>query len=502
LADPVTIPPSAVDEPPAAGGWGTERAMNPLEAFMWRIESDPRLRSPMTAVYLLDCAPDWDRLMAALEWGTRIVPRARMHAVEPPLGLAEPVWAVDPRFDLRYHARRVRVPPPGTFDQALELAQGIAMRPFDRARPPWEAVLLEGLEDGRAAWVLKVHHSLTDGLGGVQLAMLLHSRRREHTPKKPMPAPPEPEPLGRFGALADRLRARLAHAPGGLLEGLRRATSVAGAVAAHPQDAAGDALGLARSFGRMLAPPPCPPSPLLRGRSLSWRFGVLACTLDELKGAGRAAGGTLNDAYIAALLGGLRRYHEAMGAPVEELPMAMPINIRAGDHPMGGNRFAGARFAAPVGVEDPAERIALVREFVLTARAEPALDAMGALAGVISRVPAPLAARWYAGQSQNIDLQASNVPGSPVPLYIAGAAIERVYPFGPLPGCAVMAGLLSHAGTCCIGINVDAAAVTNHTLFMECLHAGLDEVLALATPHRAGATEGDGRDPSRADALA
>jgi WS/DGAT/MGAT family acyltransferase len=476
--------------------------MNPLEAFMWRIESDPRLRSPMTAVYLLDCSPDWDRLMAALEWGTRIVPRARMHAVEPPLGLAEPVWAVDPRFDLRYHARRVRVPPPGSLEQALELAQGIAMRPFDRARPPWEAVLLEGLEDGRAAWVLKVHHSLTDGLGGVQLAMLLHSRRREHTPKKPMPPPPEPEPLGRIGALADRVGDRLRRAPGGLVEGVRRASGMAGAVAAHPQEAAGDALDLARSFGRMLAPPPCPPSPLLRGRSLSWRFGVLECTLDELKAAGKAAGGTLNDAYIAALLGGLRRYHEALGEPVEELPMAMPINIRAGDHPMGGNRFAGARFAAPIGVEDPTERIALVREFVLTARAEPALDAMGALAGVLSRIPAPLAARWYGAQSQNIDLQASNVPGAPVPLYIAGAQIERVYPFGPLPGCAVMVGLLSHAGTCCIGINADAAAVTEHALFMECLQSGLDEVLRLGASRRVAAPKPDGRDPVRAKARA
>jgi hypothetical protein len=182
--------------------------------------------------------------------------------------------------------------------------------------------------------------------------------------------------------------------------------------------------------------------------------------------------------------------------------MAMPINIRAGDHPMGGNRFAGSRFAAPVGVEDPAERIALVREFVLTARAEPALDAMGALAGVLSRIPAPLAARWYAAQSQNIDLQASNVPGAPVSLYIAGARIERVYPFGPLPGCAVMVGLLSHAGTCCIGINVDAAAVTNQPLFMECLQAGLHEVLALGASGGAAAPERDGHDPARADAQA
>ena len=108
--------------------------------------------------------------------------------------------------------------------------------------------------------------------------------------------------------------------------------------------------------------------------------------------------------------------------------MAMPISLRAGDHPMGGNRFAGARFAAPVGEPDPAERMALLHELVLNARSEPALDAIGALAPALSRVPAPLAARWYGAQSQNIDLQASNVPGLALPDYIAGARIDRISP--------------------------------------------------------------------------
>jgi hypothetical protein len=62
---------------------------------------------------------------------------------------------------------------------------------------------------------------------------------------------------------------------------------------------------------------------------------------------------------------------------------------------------------------------------------------------------------------------------------MAGARIERIYPFGPLPGCAVMAGMLSHNGVCCIGINMDTAAVTDPTAFMECQQEGLDEVLAL-----------------------
>jgi hypothetical protein len=230
----------------------------------------------------------------------------------------------------------------------------------------------------------------------------------------------------------------------------------------------------------VLAPPPARSSPLLRARSLSWRFGAVDCGVDELRAAGRAAGGTLGDAYVAALLGGLRLYHERFGVAVDELPMAMPISMRRHDHPMGGNRFAGARLAAPVGEVDPAERIRLIHDFVLEARAEPAADALGLFAPALNLMPTALLTRWYASQTGALDLQASNVPGLPYQAYIAGARIERMYPFGPLPGCAVMAGLVSHVDTCCIGVNCDAAAVTDMDVFVDCLRAGLAEVLALA----------------------
>src|SRR5262249_10603176 len=146
----------------------------------------------------------------------------------------------------------------------------------------------------------------------------------------------------------------------------------------------------------------------------------------------KSAGGSLNDAYVAALLGGFRMYHEALGGTLDELAMAMPISMRRGDHPMGGNRFAGARFAGPAGETDPAERIRLVHEFVLTAREEPALDFLAMLAPALNRLPMSVVARWYAGQTTKLDLQASNVAGLPYQAYIAGARIERMLPFGPL----------------------------------------------------------------------
>jgi WS/DGAT/MGAT family acyltransferase len=305
---------------------------------------------------------------------------------------------------------------------------------------------------------------------------LLHSRKREPSPEKTAPPARPGEDVGAVALLAEQV----VHAPAAAVRGIRGTLEGSARLALRPWAGVRSAAHFAGSLERVLAPPPADPSPLLASRSLSWRFDALEAPLDELKRAGKAAGGSLNDAYIAALLGGLRRYHDALGSPVDSLPMAMPISLRSGDHPMGGNRFAGVRLAAPVGVTDPVERIEMIHEFVLDVRDEPAIDALGFAAPLLNRLPIAVVARWYAGQTANLDLQASNVAGLPWEAYIAGAKIERMLPFGPVPGCALMVTLLSYAGTCCIGVNMDSAAVTQPDLLMTCLEEGLGEVLALA----------------------
>jgi diacylglycerol O-acyltransferase / wax synthase len=470
-----TLPQTNEEAWAIAASWSTDREMSPFEALMWRMETDARLRSPMTVVDLLDSVPEWERLRTAHDWASRLIPRFRQRVQEPAFGFGSPIWVDDVDFDLDYHLQRVALPAPGTRRELLDLAQAEAMTPFDRARPPWRAVLFEGLEGDRAAYLLKIHHSMTDGQGGIQLIGLLHSRKREPSPHKTAPPARPGEETGAARALAEQLLA----APLSAARTARGLVSQSTNVARRPLESAQAAVRFGGSLERVLAPPPAEPSPLLAPRSLSWRFDALEVSLDDLKRAGKAAGGSLNDAYVAALLGGFRRYHEELGEPIETLPMAMPISLRSGDHPMGGNRFAGARFAAPVGALDPRDRVRLVREFVLHARDEPALDAIGFVAPLLSRLPPAVVARWYAGQTAKIDLQASNVAGLPWDAYIAGAKIERMLPFGPVPGCAVMATLLSYAGTCCIGISSDSAAVSEPELFVACMQEGLDEVLAL-----------------------
>ncbi len=368
---------------------------------------------------------------------------------------------------------------PGTLDQVFEIAQAVAMRPFDRARPLWEAVVIDGLEGGRAAYILKAHHVLTDGIGGVQLLSMLHSRSRAPTRDRPEPPAPPADTRTTVEILAGQGARRAAEAPAEAIRQSTVAAEFAARAISSPARALTDVLSFASSLRRVADPATGAPSPLLRPRSLAWRFEAAEVPLADLKEAAKSAGGSVNDAFVAAVLGGFRRYHEHFGVPVDTMPVAMPISLRTAEDPAGGNRFAGARFAAPVAEPDPAERMRQVREFVITARAEPAIDAAALLSPALSHLPGALVARVLATLTSTNDAQVSNVPGIPYPVYMAGARITRMYPFGPLPGCAAMITLLSHDGTCCIGINMDAAAITEPGLFRRYLAESIDEILAL-----------------------
>jgi WS/DGAT/MGAT family acyltransferase len=454
--------------------WGAARTMNALEALMWRAEADPRLRSTVCALEPLDRVPDWERFLAAHDWASRMVPRFRQRVVEPALELGPPAWAVDPDFDLSYHVRRVAVPAPGGWRALLDACQQIAMTPFDRSRSPWEAVLFEGLEGDRAAYLLKMHHSTTDGMGGIQLLSQLHSRTAQPSPGKPQPDAPAPEAISPGSVLANQLAREARESPRNLGRAARALRGLG-----RPDRALADAARFGTSLRRVLSDPEAGGSPLLAGRSLSWRFDALDIPFAELRGASKAAGGSLNDAFLAGLLGAFRIYHRELGAEVESIPVAIPISVRSDSDAEGGNQFAGARLALPVAVADPRERIRRIGEVVRGARGEPALNALGFIAPALSRLPGGMISRLAGSLTKANDLQASNVPGIREPVYLAGARIERMYGFGPLPGCASMVTLVTHGDVCCIGVNVDPAAITLPELFGQCLEEGFAEVLAL-----------------------
>lgn len=461
------------------GPVGGPSEMNALEAMMWRAEVDPRLRSTVTIVDVLDSVPDWDRLLDAHEWATHVIPRLRERVLEPLWGWGSPEWVPDPEFSLPFHVRRQGLPAGSGRRELLDLAAILAMTPFDRERAPWEAVLVTGLEGDRAGYVLKVHHSLADGIGLRQILGLVHSPVREHDPDKPdYPVLPRESP-SRFGLTVSRAAGALGALPSTVLGVATTGLGLAGRLVTRPVSSVGDGVAFVASAARGAVPPAVPGSDLLRERSLNRRFEALDVDVATLRAAGRAAGGSLNDGYLAGVLGGLMRYHRRTGEVPREVPLGMPVNRRDQDAPLGGNYWAGTRFAAPLDEIDPVARIQRIRTIVRAVTSEPA-DALGLVAPVLAALPAPLLARIQGAATRAIDVQVSNVPGMTDPVYLAGAQIVRSYPFAPLPGAAAMIALSSHHGTCCIAVNLDPAAFTDPEAFREDLEAGFAEVLALA----------------------
>jgi WS/DGAT/MGAT family acyltransferase len=468
------------DADPAAiaASWNADRRLTPFENLMWRTEVNPILRSTGVVMEVLDSCPDPERVRAGHEWGSRLLAPLRHRVVEDPLDVASPRWVVDQDFDISYHLRFGKLPAPGTLQQAVEAAQALGMTPFDRARPLWEAVLLDGLEGGRAVYLLKLHHSIADGQGTVQMFEILHGESPEPGRARALPVP-APERISGTSLMVDTLIA----APGRLL---RETVGIGGKIAsaafrARPSQLV-DAIRYGESLGRMLGPPPAQGSILLEQRSLNRRYGILDVALSDLRAAGKACGGTVNDAFVTALVGGMRRYHQHHGTEVAGLTLALPISLRKTGDPPGSNRFAGARILAPLDQADPRTRMRIIGERTAAARSEPAIGFMDALSPLMSRLPAALVATVTERLTRSIDLQASNVRGLDRTAYIAGARVERAYAFGAAPGPAVMVTLLSHDGVCYLAVNVNAAAIPDHELFVQCVQEGLDEVVALGRP--------------------
>ena len=448
--------------------------MRNTDAFALGMEEDARLRSTVVTIVMLDRSPDWDVLVDRLERVARQMPMFRQRVV-PTIPPAPPRWVYDQDFDLRYHLRRVTAPHPGTLDTVLEMARRAEMSEFDHARPMWTATLVDGLEKGGAALVVMMHHSLADGIGGMQVAAIVFDLQPEPADLGPLPLVPDAPAPGRFDAVRHAVQYDAA-----LATRLARTVTVGGVKLVadgvrHPRATLRSVWETSSSVYRTVRPINETASPIMQDRRLIRELAVHDIPLSALKKAGRRADGTLNDAFLAGVTAGLRRYHEAHGALVDELMVTMPISIRAAGDAQGGNRITLMRIALPVGLADPAARIREIHGRANAARQEPSLALTQDIAGGLNLLP-----RWYIGAIlRHVDFLASNVPGSPVPVWVGGAAVTMQYAFGPTIGAGVNVTLITYQDTCALGINADSGAIPDLPVFRECLVAGFDEVLAL-----------------------
>ena len=451
--------------------------MNQSDATMWRIERDPSLRTTIVGLAILSESPQWERLRTRIEEITWEIPRLRQKVMTPAFGIGTPRWVQDEDFDLDYHLRRVVAPEPGDLQAVLDLAGPIAMTAFDRARPLWEFTLVEGLADGRAALIQKIHHCLTDGVGAIRMARIAFDEQQHHSysPHRPL-AGGEHRPSGlrlAMDTMAEQA-ADAAHLVGRTANAMPDAMSD---IMFHPMRVANTVVGTAQSIVKMVRPAKEPLSPVMRDRGMSRRLATIDLSLAELKDAGHAAGGTMNDAFLAAIAGGMRRYHQRHGVEVARLRVTMPINLRVQGDAIGNNRFTPARFALPIDVVDPTERMQQLGEMARSWRKEPGLKFTDVVAGALNLMPEAMTTAVLGSMLKAIDFVATNVPGMDRPAHLAGATVEQQFAFAPPSGAAFSAALLSHLDHCTLGLVIDHAAVRDPEVLAACIAEGFEEVL-------------------------
>jgi WS/DGAT/MGAT family acyltransferase len=394
-----------------------------------------------------------------------------------PANLSAPMWVDDPNFDLAFHVRHIALPKPGTMRQLLDLATLITVDPFDRTRPLWQFYVVDGLRGGKSALIAKLHHTIVDGEAGVQLALEYLDFTRDA---------PEPPPIDRdpFEGTeheqhhnADTLRGLLAG-------GFRLPTAMARQVRdllADPRqlpDASAAAAETVRGVVTQLSEVDKARSPLWTTRSLRRRLEVVQAPFGATRDAARRLGGTLNHAFVAAAAEAAGRYHDRCGEPVESLRASMVVSTRTADS--GSNAFSLARLLVPTGTMPIAERFEAIRDRSASARATSTTGGMEALAAFASALPTSVVTRLARTQSQTVDFATSNVRGTPVPVYVAGAEVTANYPVGPMAGVAFNLTLLSHVGSLDMGLNMDASAIAEPALLRTCLEGAFKDFAALA----------------------
>lgn len=436
-----------------------ERHMSDSEALMWNLEKDPALSSWFASLTLLDTAPSIDVLRSRLAVAVADIPRLRQRVVPTVGRLSPPVWGTDPAFDLDYHIRRMAVPAPGSFEDLHDLATRLLIDPFERTRPLWQFVVIEGLADGRAALFQKMHHTITDGEGGVRLAERFVDVERNAAPAAAV-LERKQEPVGEgFGPSVRDALGHDVRRIGGMAQRVVRS------VVTDPVGSAAGVGGVLGEVGKALLPQldqdDSVGSPLWRDRSLKRWFGTLRVPFEDVKRAAKDRGGTINDVFVAGALAGAVAYHEEHGHEHGAVPgrmrVAMPVSTRKGGS-AGGNEFSLTTTDLRVRPGVDAAFDAVV-EGLAGAKAGTSVDLLGSLSMIVNLLPTSVVTRFAKDAAARVDFTVSNVRGSPVELYIAGARCDAVFPMGPITNTAFNLTTLSYNGSLDMGLVVDAGAV-------------------------------------------
>ena len=422
--------------------------------------------------------PDYDDFLAGIESRLHLTPRYRQKLAFPRFEMGRPLWVDDPCFNLEYHVRHTALPRPGEFDQLLSMAGRIYSQRLDRSKPLWETWLVQGLEGNRFALITKTHHAMIDGIAGVDLASVLFDI--SPVPRKVEPEPWTPRPVPSDAEL--------------IAEGVKGA-------ARTPFELAQRALGAARSPGRALdelreaaqgvgevawaALNPAPSMPLNVAIGPHRRIDRVRAELADLKRVKNELGGTVNDVVLTVVSGALRRWLRSRGMRTEGLELAalVPVSIRGEGDDQLGNRIAAMRGPLPVYVDDPVERLRIVREAMDGLKESK--QALGAevISGLNDFAPPTILAQASRlnFSTRLFNLIVTNVPGPQFPLYLLGRELQEIVPLAFLPeDHALAVAIMSYNGMIDFGLLGDYDAMPDLDFFADAVRESLNELLDAA----------------------
>lgn len=365
--------------------------------------------------------------------------------VEVPLGLDRPYWIPDPDFDLDYHLRYVAVPGDGGREAFADLVARIHERPLDRRRPLWECYVVDGLDEGHKGLITKIHHAAIDGLSGQEILATLVDLEpdvvveADVTEEAEQAVRRDAEPAYEASDVMGRAALSLLTSPARMVRAgmaLAKMVPVIGpGLGRHGPVARGDetARELLRRFGS------APHTPFNAAIGPHRRWSYVSVPLDDVKAIKNAAGTTVNDAILALISGVLRSWLQANDAlPDRPLAAMIPLSVRdaAGAGALG-NFISSTVTTLATHLPDPAERLATIQESMDSAKAAhetmPA-DLLTDITQVAPPAVAALASRMIAStklanhMTLPFNLVVSNVPGPPIPIYLAGALIVGHHP--------------------------------------------------------------------------
>lgn len=430
----------------------------------------------------------------------------RQKLVRVPFDLDHPYWIEDPNFDIEYHVRHIALPAPGDWRQLCIQVARLHSRALDLSKPLWEFWIVEGLDNiegipkGCFALVSKVHHAAIDGMSGVEMSAAVHDLEPKPV-KEPARSSWTPEKDPQVGELLFRSWLNSIRQPFRFAETF--AKTVPG-IARLAREVSGGDVSLK---GTRLAP-----NTLLNGRVGPHRvWDAVALPLADVRAIKDSLpGATVNDVILAVIGGGLRRYLMSRDAlPKESLSAMAPISVRAeGEKAALGNLVSAMIVQLGTHIADPAERLAFIHNEAKNSKAM--TNAVGArtLTDYSQLIPSGLAglgARLYTrlgvanAHAPIFNCVATNVPGSRVPLYFAGAKMVKMMGLGPIfDGMGLINAIYSYADDIAIGFTSDRDMMPDPANYAAALRASFEELRAAAIAPVAPKAAKSPRAPTRA----